>query len=736
MRLVFLSALAASLLAGTAAIAQTAPVFNRIATFPVVSNLPAGADPAKKTVAEIVAASADGRTLAYANAERKAVGFIDIADPAAPKGAGEVELGGEVTSVAVAGGKALAAVSTGESKKAPAGQLATIDLASKRVEARCNLGGQPDSVAKSPDGRFLAVVIENERDESLDKGRIPQLPGGDLKVFSLADGVPDCASMRSVALTGLAAVAPEDPEPEFVDVNAAGEAVVTLQENNHIAIVNLADGKVTAHFPAGAVTVEGVDAKRDGVVNPVDRAENVAREPDAVKWLGNDRFVVANEGDYQGGSRGFTIFGRDGKVEFDSGNALEHLAVALGHYPERRSNSKGTEPEGVEVARFGDATYIFVATERANLVAVYRDRGPGQAPEFVQALPAGQGPEGLVAIPSRDLLVVANEVDDSETGLRSTVMIYRREAGAPAYPTIEAGKGANGSAIAWGALSGLSVDPANPNRLYAVTDSFYAQGKILTIDVAAKPARIVAETVVAKDGKPAANLDLEGIVARPGGGFWLASEGNPERKEGPTDSLLLRVGADGAIAEEIGLPDAVKAGASRFGYEGVTATGEGADETVWLAVQREWKDDPKGAVKLAAYKPATKSWGFVRYPLESAGAGWIGLSDITAAGPDRLLIVERDNQMGEAAKVKRLYAVSLAGVTPAAPGQAVPTIRKTLVKDLVADLRAPKGYVLDKVEGFAVAGNGEAYAVTDNDGVDGSSGETQFLRLGKLTPMN
>lgn len=31
-----------------------------------------------------------------------------------------------------------------------------------------------------------------------------------------------------------------------------------------------------------------------------------------------------------------------------------------------------------------------------------------------------------------------------------------------------------------------------------------------------------------------------------------------------------------------------------------------------------------------------------------------------------------------------------------------------------------------------MAGNGQTYAVTDNDAVDDSTGETLFLRLGKL----
>ena len=234
-------------------------------------------------------------------------------------------------------------------------------------------------------------------------------------------------------------------------------------------------------------------------------------------------------------------------------------------------------------------------------------------------------------------------------------------------------------------------------------------------------------------GKPAALLDLEGIAVRPGGGFWLASEGNPERKEGSTESLLIRIDAKGEIEEEISLPDSLKAGATRFGYEGVTVTGSGDTETVWLAVQREWKDDPKGLVKLAAYSPAAKEWGFVHYPLEPAERGWVGLSEITAAGPDRLIVLERDNQIGGAAAVKRLSSVSLVGIKPAPAGQPpLPRVEKTLLRDLLDDLRRGNGAVIEKVEGFALMADGQAFIVTDNDGVDGSSGETQFVRLGKL----
>jgi hypothetical protein len=37
----------------------------------------------------------------------------------------------------------------------------------------------------------------------------------------------------------------------------------------------------------------------------------------------------------------------------------------------------------------------------------------------------------------------------------------------------------------------------------------------------------------------------------------------------------------------------------------------------------------------------------------------------------------------------------------------------------------------EKLEGLAIAKDGRVYTVTDNDGVDGNTGETQFLRLGR-----
>lgn len=714
-------ALAAALLATTALSAQ-AQAFNRIASFPVPANLPAGADPMTETSAEIIAATEDGMTLIYSDSPLGAIGLIDITDPANPQPLGAVDIGGEPTTVLALGGRVYAGVNTSESYTAPSGRLAIVDIATKAVEQSCDLGGQPDALALAPDGSFIAVAIENERDEDLGEGRVPQAPAGFVALIPLTDGAPDCAAMIRADVTGLAEIAPEDPEPEFVDVNAAGETVVTLQENNHIVVL-ARDGSVISHFSAGAVDLEGVDLVRDGAIRPTQSQAGRVREPDAVKWLDGDRFATANEGDMDGGSRGFTIWSKTGEVLFESGAAFEHAIIRHGHYPDNRSRSKGVEPEGMAVATFGEERLLFVLSERGSMVGVYRETG-GE-PELLQILPSGVSPEGAVAIPARGLLATANEADLGADGLaRAHVMIFERQDAAPAYPTLVS-EDQDGQPLGWGALSGLAADPETPGRLYAVNDSFYGgQPTIFTIDATQTPARIVAATPITRGGFPAQKLDIEGIAPDGEGGFWLASEGRTDRL---IPHALYRVNAKGAITAEVAFPPELLAHETRFGAEGVTMI----DGKLWIAMQREWGDDPKGFVKLVSYDPAEKAWGYVRYPLESAAAGWMGLSEITAHG-DHVYIVERDNQIGAAAKVKALYRVAMSQLQPAALGAEAPTVEKALVRDLIPDLARWNGYIVDKVEGFAVDATGEGFVVTDNDGVDDSSGETFFWSIGRM----
>lgn len=720
-RLVLAPLAAALALAG--APAHAAPFFERVASFPVNLNLPDGVDPLAETSAEIVAANADGTLLVYTDSPRGGIGFVDVSDIESPRAAGFLALDGEPTSVTVVGERALVAVNTSASYAEPSGSLVTVDLDSRTVGTSCALAGQPDSVAASKDGAHLAVAIENERDEDLDGGALPQLPAGALQIVSLDAGEPDCGSLLTVDVTGLSDIAPTDPEPEFVDVNAAGEIVMTLQENDAIVTVDAASGEVLRHFSAGAVDLEGIDVREDGALAFDGTQPGRPREPDSVKWLDDERFVTANEGDMDGGSRGFTIWSKAGDVLYESGTDFEYRAVRAGHYPDERSGNKGIEPEGLEIARFGDDTFIFVLAERASVVGVYRDTGA--APEFVQLLPTGVAPEGAVAVPSRDLLVVAAEADLGEGGgPRSHVSLYRlTDSDAPAYPEIVSIDDGD-VPLGWGALSGLVADPDVAGRLHAVADSFYrSMPRIYTIDATTTPATIESALPVTRDGMPAQPLDLEGITTDGEGGFWLASEG---RRDRGIPHALHRVGPDGEIAETVSFPDELEAVQTRYGAEGITRVGG----TLWIALQRPWADDD-GTAKLLAYDIEARGWRVAAYPLEPADTGWVGLSELVAHDGS-LYAVERDDRIGEAARIKRVYRVALDGLETAPVGEPAPVLVKELAMDLLPMLQEGGGYVPDKVEGLAIDAAGSAYAVTDNDGTDDSNGETRFLRLGRL----
>lgn len=390
--------------------------FNRISTFPVIANMAAGEDVSRASSAEIISVSEDGNRLIYTDSPLGVLGLIDITDPRAPKPLGNVVLDGEPTTAHIIGDRAFVAVNTSASYTQPSGRLVTVDIASAREIASCDIGGQPDSVAVAPDGSFLAIAVENERDEDAGDGGLPQMPAGFVVKLPLNGTEADCAGLQRIELTGLAGIGGEDPEPEFVDINAAGEIVVTLQENNHIVVIG-PDGRVASHFSAGEVVLEGVDTKTDGRLSFTETTAPLRREPDGVKWIDADHFAIANEGDWKGGSRGFSIFRKDGTLIHDSGASLERAIAEIGHYPEKRSRAKGVEIESVEFARYGNTPYLFVVSERASIVAVY-ELSDLAHPKLVQLLPSGISPEGAVAIPSRNLLATANEADLGEDGGR------------------------------------------------------------------------------------------------------------------------------------------------------------------------------------------------------------------------------------------------------------------------------------------------------------------------------
>lgn len=702
--------------------------FEKIGTFDVMAGN-------GSAVAEIVDVTKNGKQLVYTDGENGEIGFVDISDPANPVADGTVYVGGEPTSLVVLDPLVLVGVNTSASFTNPSGKLVVVHRNSRKTVATYDLGGQPDSLALAPDRKRVAIVIENERDEDLNGGLLPQLPSGKLLIVDLRGSYKKW-SIKEADLSPVMAVAGPDLEPEFVDINKENEAVVTFQENNYLAVVDIVTGQTINHFSAGSVELHNVDTNEEDLIT-LDSTITKRREPDGVAWIDNNCFATANEGDYEdasgeeGGSRGFTIFNQDGSVEFESYESFEHWVVSVGHYNEGRSENKGCEPESVEVGKFGGRNLLFVGSERCNVVGVY-DVSNG-LPVALQILPTGIGPEGLKAIPKRNLLVASTETDEADTGIPTMINLYRTEDAPASYPMIASVDDLSGNPIPWVALSGLASDPDDPDILYAVSDSFLAEGFIYKINVSTAPAMIIDRVQVTGASE---DLDLEAIAIGPDGNFWLGSEGNA----GSRPNLVLKVDPTGAVLNEYTLPVGLEANARSNGIEGLAVTGAAGAEVAYVAIQRAWPaegDMDKVNTKIGRYEVATGTWGFVHYPLEPEGAGdWIGLSELTLLPDGTFAVVERDKGWGPTtgfnAELKAIFQVDLANATFRAFDDAsgLVTIGKTLLRDALPDLAAASIWTAEKLEGLAVAADGQVYLVTDNDGVDGSTGETLFLGLG------
>ncbi len=725
----------ALLLAGTGlslpgtAVAAAGAVFQRTATYPVYLN---NDDPAVETVAEISTVSEDGNTLVYTDALARQIGFLDITDPHAPQGLGTLsltELGDaedEPTSVAVVGAYVLVVINTSASFTEPSGRLDVIKLADRTRVRSFDLPGQPDSIAIAPNGRTAAIAIENERDEDAGDGGLPQQPAGLISFLRLAPTGPERWSLKTVEIADqLAAIegidTPEDPEPEYVAYSPDSSTVaLTLQENNAIALFDPNRGKLIKAFSAGTVALTDVDTEDDDQIDPTGTLTDVPREPDAIGWVDDHHVATANEGDWLGGSRGWTIFDTvTGKPAWDAGNSFEHLAVANGLYPEHRSADKGTEPEGLAIAEIDGVRYGFVAAERANFVAVY-DLSDPVAPVYLQTLPTTNGPEGILPIPDRNLLAVSSETDEPDNRVRASVNLFQLGQRKPEFPTIHS---VGEQPIPWGALGALSRDVDQPHRLYSVTDAAYQPTRILGIDASEMPAVIDTELVITRDGKPYP-VDAEGIAQRPDGGFWIAAEG----ETGPQNALL-KLDAAGAVREELRLPEEIEAKVKSQGLEGVATVTIDGVEQVYVALQRHLDGDPADTARIGRYTPSTGQWDWFSYPLErtEVAGDWIGLSEITAIDDHRLALIERDKLNGPDAAIKKITMIT---IPSAGPDGTLTELTKETAVDVLPLLRQTNGWTQEKLEGLTIGGDGTVYAVTDNDGVNDATGETIFLRLG------
>lgn len=185
-----------------------------------------------------------------------------------------------------------------------------------------SVGAIPDSLTFTPDG--TKVIVANEGELSDD---YPDDPEGSVSIIDLRDFSVTTANFDSVSipdnvrLFGPNANNPsQNLEPEFVTVSQDSQkAYVTLQENNAIAVVDIASGQVEKVIGLGfkdySVPGNALDASdKDGKIN-ITNYNNLfgIYQPDGIASYmvnGQTYLVTANEGD----SRAFSFFDEEARV--------------------------------------------------------------------------------------------------------------------------------------------------------------------------------------------------------------------------------------------------------------------------------------------------------------------------------------------------------------------------------------------------------------------------------------
>ncbi|HEY6887954.1 MAG TPA: hypothetical protein VI300_09250, partial [Solirubrobacter sp.] len=570
-------------------------------------------------VPEIVDTSPDGNTLVTTFGEA-GFAWIDITDPAKPKLTERQTPGGYITSVNVTPDAKYLLV-TAKRAGSTASFLAVYDMATHARIRAFTLPEGPDGVAISPDGRYAVVAIENESDRATP---------GSLVIFTLG-GAPATWRQEQVPVVLDATFAANtDPQPEFVDIAADNTAIVSLQENNGYAVLDIPHARITRTFSAGDTDQLTLGSGTD---TAFDVPFSAPREPDEVAWTRDgEHFLAANEGEGGDGGRSITVYDRDGNVTWDSGNRFDKGLAERGQYPSYRS--KGFEPEGVDFATIDGVDWAIVGSERGFAVQFYDITDPA-APVLRQSVTSGgPEPEGVILVPQRRLAISPDanagpggwsiyqlRPRDSAPGPHRQV----RVPGAYFHGTQALGTGPDGTftiATADETVRLATVDPG------AGADLGEARGTTLR-DVTLNGDPLFADGVA-----------LDATYDALTGGSWVVKGGQPSR--------LWRVSRSG-VAKPVALPD--PAGPWVI-YTGVAATPDG--KTVYVSAWDQNRDttQPTGTGRIYALDVAT---GAVRTLTRDVGEDIPSDVALTPDGDLLLLDLTTEN-------VAKLRLAEVAGV--------------------------------------------------------------------------
>lgn len=273
-----------------------------------------------QSAAEIPAYDAETKRLFVVNAQKGLVDVLDASKPEKPIHIAELSartylVNSEVNSVAVKNG--IVALAVQAEQKTDTGIVVFFNAKDLSFISKVSVGALPDMLTFSPDGKTVLVANEGEPndDYSVDpEGSVsiidisnikqPKVSVADFKAWNtqkadlLAKGVRIFGPNASVA---------QDLEPEYITISADSKtAWVTLQENNAIARIDIAQQKVTDIYPLGYKDHSVVGNELD--VSDKDKKIDIKTwaglvgmyQPDSIanyQANGQTYLVTANEGD-------------------------------------------------------------------------------------------------------------------------------------------------------------------------------------------------------------------------------------------------------------------------------------------------------------------------------------------------------------------------------------------------------------------------------------------------------
>ncbi|NJP11706.1 MAG: hypothetical protein HC866_21400 [Leptolyngbyaceae cyanobacterium RU_5_1] len=272
--------------------------------------------------AEISAYDPECKRLFVVNAQAATIDILDLSDPTSPAQIGQIAVGafGAVAnSVAVKNGVVAVAVEAVD--KTNPGKVVFFDTDGTYL-SDVQVGALPDMLTFTPDGSKVLVANEGE------PGTVD--PEGSVSIIDLSGGV-NTLSQANVATAGFTSfngleaqlrldgvrifpgkTAAQDFEPEYIAVSADGQtAYVTLQENNTVAVIDIASATVIDLQPLGvkdhSLVGNGLDpSDRDNAINIAPVPVFGIYMPDAIATFsanGQTYYVTANEGDDRGENR-------------------------------------------------------------------------------------------------------------------------------------------------------------------------------------------------------------------------------------------------------------------------------------------------------------------------------------------------------------------------------------------------------------------------------------------------